>query len=493
MRILLVKPGIALPSVRGLARFWQLEPLELGYLAAAAPGHEYRVLDLRLSSERSFVTMLRRFRPDLVGITAYSHEAAAMKRLARAAKRRCPQTRVVVGGHHATVAPEDCNAEGVDWIVRGEGCLAFRALVEAMSRGQSPSGIAGLLSAGASFDPVAANCWPDYPDPARLPIPRRDLWNWRDYHCVWAGENPRPWQVLFPPVAMMRTSYGCRMKCSFCIVPTLSGGEHRVRPIDAVVEELTQIAAEHVYFADDESFLDESYAMELADAIERAKIHKRYFAWSRSTTILRSPEVIRRWRRIGLDAIFVGFESGSDEGLRAMKKGATVAANARAHALLRDLGVACHAAFMVHAEDGEEQFAQLRRCLEQMPPAQCSFTICTPSPGTADYEQARGRIWVDNPHALHDCMHPLTPTALPLRRFGELFGGLVRLAAKRNPLRLKHHPIRPWELIRAIRAEHLYARSLERMHRDFPRELWNWPGTTPAASRAEPPRIGTAQ
>ncbi len=50
MRILLVKPWPRLATIRGLQRFLLLEPLELGYLAAATPaGHTVRILDLRLS------------------------------------------------------------------------------------------------------------------------------------------------------------------------------------------------------------------------------------------------------------------------------------------------------------------------------------------------------------------------------------------------------------------------------------------------------------
>ena len=47
-KILLVKPHARLATILGLQRFMLLEPLEFGYLAAAVPGHDVRVLDLRL-------------------------------------------------------------------------------------------------------------------------------------------------------------------------------------------------------------------------------------------------------------------------------------------------------------------------------------------------------------------------------------------------------------------------------------------------------------
>ena len=480
MRILLVKPPPHLKTVLGLQRFQRLEPLEFGYLAAALPAeHEVRVLDLRLYRfpDYAFQRELARFRPDLVGFTAYSHESGTMKQLAAIVRRLLPKTRIVVGGHHATVAPADCNIPAIDYIVRGEGCAPFRALVAALDKGDEPEGGANLLFAGEQFDAETAKAWPHYPDPATIPIPRRDLWDSRHYYCVWVCENPRDWQVLFPRVAMARTSYGCKMTCSFCIVPFLSGSTHRPRLADIVAEDLARIETDHIYFADDENFIDEPFGFELAEALAKRGVKKRYFAWARATTILHYPELMRRWKEIGLDGVFVGFEFVTNTELKAVHKGGTVSHNERAHDTLRRLGIACHAAFMVRPEYGDTEFQRLRDYVNAMPPAQCSFTVCTPSPGTPDYEVARPAFWCGDAYDLHDCMHPLTPTALPLREFSAAFARQVCEAAHRNPLRVERHPIRPWELARVIAAEQRYNQAFRELYRDFPRELWDWPGS----------------
>ena len=49
--------------------------------------------------------------------------------------------------------------------------------------------------------------------------------------------------------------------------------------------------------------------------------------------------------------------------------------------------------------------------------------------------------------------------------------------AWRNPLRVERHPIRPWELARVIAAERHYNQAFRELYRDFPRELWDWPGS----------------
>jgi hypothetical protein len=248
-------------------------------------------------------------------------------------------------------------------------------------------------------------------------------------------------------------------------------GQHRPRPVEAVAEEIERAPGRHVYFCDDENFIDESFAAELADRLEARNVRKRYFAWTRSTTVLRSPELLKRWRAIGLDTAFLGFEFVSDAELRGARKGATVAANEKALDILRSYGIAVHAAFMIRPQWGEDDFHELESYVRGLPPVQCSFTVCTPSPGTPDYEAMRSDVWVDAPYDLHDCMHPLTPTKLPLRRFSECYARLVRRGTERTPMRVAAPLARPQDLARVLVAEARYRRAFRTIHRDYPRDL----------------------
>lgn len=485
MRILLVKPKARLRTVRGLEAFTILEPLEFGYLAAAvSPEHDVRVLDLRLERfpNRAFLRALRRVRPDLVGISGYSHEASMVKALARTVKTLAPKTPVIVGGHHATCDPEDLNIEPIDAIVRGEGCEAFRAIVKARGQREELADIPAVLVPGPDFDHDKAKGWPQYGDPSLLPTPRRDLVDYRSYRSVWTAEHMENWAPLFPPVSMVRASWGCRSRCTFCVVPFMADGKHFPNQAERVAEEIAQAPAQYIYFCDDENFIDADYAFELADALEARKVRKRYFVWTRSTTALRSPELLERWRSIGLDVAFVGFEFLSDEELRKTRKGATVAANEKALDVMKSMGIAVHAAFMIRPEWSEDQFRELDEYVRRMPPVECGFTVYTPSPGSPEYEESKADFWVDNPHDIHDCMHPLTPTALPLPRFGKLYADLARQGAARNPVRVQRPLTRPQDLLRVVRAERNYYKAFLKIHEDYPRELWESTTARPASS-----------
>jgi radical SAM superfamily enzyme YgiQ (UPF0313 family) len=469
MRILLVKPKPRLQTITKLQPIVLMEPLELGYVAAAVPpGHEVRVLDQRLSRwpERQFVRTLRAYQPDLVGLSGYTHEATKVKQLAKTTRSLRPQARIVVGGHHATVLPQDYNLDCFDAIVRGEGCAPFRAVVEAAANGSNFRGIEHVLVPGAGFDAAAVERMPQYPDLATLPRPRRDLWDPRPYQCIWPVEVHPPGKSIFPEVALVRTSFGCLMDCSFCMVPALSGRHHLTRPPEAVADELATLKQAHVYFCDDETFLNERHARRLAEVIRERGLKKRFFAWARSTSVNRHPELFRLWRAVGLDAVFLGFEAIRDADLARIAKHATVADNEQAHATLRALGIAVHAGFMVNAAFTREDFARLQQYAERMPPAQITCTVYTPSPGSEAWYAERTK-YVCHPFDLHDCMHPLTPTTLPLREFYRAFAKLSAIGSARNPLRTNRARFPLREVFRILLAARGYARALRRAWRDY--------------------------
>jgi len=469
MKILLVKPKPRLRTILKLQPIVLMEPLELGYVAAAVPpGHTIRVLDLRLSRqpESEFISVLQDYAPDLVGLSGYTHESSMVKALARTVRGRLPNARIVVGGHHATVMPQDYNLDCFDAIVRGEGCAPFRAVVEAVAQGMNLAGIDNVMVPGPEFSEQSASRMPRYPDLATLPVPRRDLWDPEPYRCIWPTETHPSGGSIFPQVALVRTSFGCLLECSFCMVPSLSGRRHMTRPVEQVADEIAGIAQEHIYFCDDETFLNERHARCLAEVIRARGVRKRFFGWARSTTVNRWPDLFRLWRSIGLDAVFLGFEAMRDTDLERISKHATVADNQRAHVTLRELGIAVHAGFMVNADFSREDFKELQDYVRAMPPAQITCTVYTPSPGSPAWHEERTR-YVCHPFDLHDCMHPLTPTAMPLKEFYREFAELSAIGSSRNPLRVKQARFPLRDVVRVVVATTGYARALRCAHRDF--------------------------
>src|SRR4030066_366154 len=132
MKILLIEPAKA-PLTLGGEDVFIYEPLALEYLAAGvATDHDVRILDLRL--EKDLQGVLRDFSPDIVGITSYTVHVNTVKSLFEGIKRWNPEVLTVVGGHHATMVPEDFLSPFIDLIVVGEGVFVFKEIITRFER-----------------------------------------------------------------------------------------------------------------------------------------------------------------------------------------------------------------------------------------------------------------------------------------------------------------------------------------------------------------------
>jgi radical SAM superfamily enzyme YgiQ (UPF0313 family) len=450
MKILLIQPAKA-PLTVGGEDIHVFEPLALEYLAAGvAADHDVRILDMRLEPDLGRV--LVEWAPDVVGITAYTVHAKTVRHLFDQAKAWNPSTLTVVGGHHATVAPQDFLSPSIDLIVRGEGVAAFQEIVERRERGAGFDGIAGV-----GFARDGALVMADYPpavDLDAIPQPRRDLT---------AQYRSRYFSEWMRPLASMRTSKGCPFRCSFCALWKLTGGRYLRRQPEPIVEELARIDEESVFFADDESLVDAARMKRLAQLIGDAGIRKRYFLYGRSDTITKHPDLLEMWRKVGLERVFVGLEFRSDEDLRYIGKGSTAEDNARAVKILHDLDIELYATLIVRPDFGREQFAALGRYCRELDLNFAGFAVLTPLPGTDLYEQVQDRLLTRDTD-YYDFFHTVLPTTLPLREFYEeyarLFTDAIPMARQLSLVR--RYPLR--QLVPAVRsARRMYGRI---------RELW---------------------
>ena len=66
----------------------------------------------------------------MVGITAYTVHVNTVRQLFAQIKDWNPQVLTVVGGHHATVAPQDFVSPAIDLIVMGRGRVSLPEIVE---------------------------------------------------------------------------------------------------------------------------------------------------------------------------------------------------------------------------------------------------------------------------------------------------------------------------------------------------------------------------
>lgn len=422
MNVLLIQPPSNNPLMDQVYLF---EPLALEYLGAGLKedGHVVRLHDARI--DPGYEAVVQEFRPDLVGLTGFTCHLNVLKEIARRVKTLLPGTRVVVGGHHATVAPHDFNTEIIDVVVIGEGVFTLRELIRAMELQGSLDSIAGLAIPGPE-GMIFTEPRP-YTDLNLLPMPDRGLA--KQYRQHYFSE----W---FKPLASVRTSLGCTARCTFCALWKITGGKYLRRDPEQVVTELLTVEEPNVFFCDDESMCDVKRMERLADLIAAAGIRKNYFLYGRVDTIVNHPDLFAKWARVGLAQVFVGMEDFSDERLAAMNKGTTTAQQRRAVQILNDLGVMMYASYMVDPAYTKEDFAALKAHVRRMKHNYATFTVMTPLPGTDLYDTCRNRMLTERPE-MFDMLHSLVPTTLPLQQFYE---ELANLYATAIPL---HRSLRP--------------------------------------------------
>ncbi|MBJ6725554.1 B12-binding domain-containing radical SAM protein [Geomesophilobacter sediminis] len=414
MKILLIQPYSSSPLMDQVYLF---EPLALEYLGAGAKldGHEVTLIDARI--DHDIDGAIKRCTPDVVGITGFTSHVNIVKEIARRAKELAPAAKVIVGGHHATVRPEDFNVPAIDLVVIGEGVFTLREVLAALSEGRELLSIRGLaIPAPGGMTCTAPR---EYTLLDELPVPDRTLT---------AGYRGNYFSEWFKPLASIRTSLGCTARCNFCALWAITGGRYLRREAESVVAELATIAEENVFFCDDESMCDTKRMDRLADLIEQAGIRKNYFLYARVDTIVRHPDLFAKWARIGLSQVFVGMEDFSDVRLEAMKKGVTVAQQEEATKILDRIGVMMYASFMVDPDYGKEDFLALKQYVRKLKLKYATFTVKTPLPGTELHESVKDRLLSETPE-LYDMLHALVPTRLPLPEFYEemaqLYAGAV--------------------------------------------------------------------
>jgi radical SAM superfamily enzyme YgiQ (UPF0313 family) len=435
MRVLLIEPAKS-PVTIGGEDVFLFEPLALEYVAAGIAGHhDVRILDMRI--ENSLDATLAEFEPDVVGVTAYTVHVKPVRRLCRQIKEWNPEVLTVVGGHHATVATDDFLSPDIDLVVRGEGVEPFRQIMARLERGRGFGAVPGVAvreNGRLVCGPEQANGELDH-----APLPMRSLTaRYRDsYYSEW-----------LKPLASMRTSKGCPFRCNFCAQWKTAKGRYLRRSVESVLEELSGIDEECVFFADDESLVDVSRMRTLAEQITASGLRKRLFLYGRSDTIARHPELLEAWRQAGLERVFVGLEFFRDNDLQYVGKGSSVEDNTRAVEVLNRLGIDIYASFIVRPEFDHDDFASLRRYIRRLDLDFASFAVLTPLPGTDLHDEVGDRLLTHDTD-FFDFIHTVLPTRLPLEEFFDELTGLYRWAVpqKRQLALLRKFPIGEWPAV----------------------------------------------
>jgi pyruvate-formate lyase-activating enzyme len=189
------------------------------------------------------------------------------------------------------------------------------------------------LYANQCSDFATAVEW-DAPPPARLPA--RDLLPPLDHYArlVVDGEQRLVGAVV--------STAGCAHRCRHCPVPVVFDGRVRRIDEDAVLDDITQLAAagaRHITFGDPDFLNAPPHARRIVAAMHERFPDVTFDCTVKVEHVLRHEELWPELAASGCLFVVSAFESVDDAVLRRLDKGHTTADAARAVTILRDAGI----------------------------------------------------------------------------------------------------------------------------------------------------------
>jgi hopanoid biosynthesis associated radical SAM protein HpnJ len=153
---------------------------------------------------------------------------------------------------------------------------------------------------------------------------------------------------LLNPYISFYTTRGCPAQCTFCLWPqTHSGHRWRLRSSTDIVNEC-RWALENFTGLKEIFFDDDTFNYQKARTIELcSKLKELKFTWSCTSRVTTDFDTLKAMKEAGCRLLIVGYESGDQQILKNIKKGATIDMARRFTANCKNLGLTIHGDFIV--------------------------------------------------------------------------------------------------------------------------------------------------
>ena len=338
----------------------RLTPLALATLAALTPPD----IDVGFSDDQIHpIDLNDGFQgADLVAISAMSKTAYRAYQIADACREK--GVKVVLGGIHPTVLPEEASAHA-DVVVVGEAEILWPRVIADFQ--------ANRLQRFYRQDGVV--------DMNHSPVPQRGIFKSHSRSYV--------------PLDVVQTTRGCPFDCDFCTVNPVFGSRFRMREIEKVVAEVQGLTRWGILFADDNVIGNVPYFQKLFTALEPLKLR---WIGEASLAGLDNEENLKILQKSGCKALFIGFESLSPQLKTIGKPQNNPARYGEVIRKLHDHGIIAYAAFIFGFDfDDPSVFERTVEFAIANKVILTQFAILTPYPGTRLYTrlQAEGRLLQD--------------------------------------------------------------------------------------------------
>lgn len=274
MKITFIQP--AMGKMHGdFVESWKMEPLAIATLASLTPRrHQVVFYDDR-------VEKIPYDEPtDLVAISVETYTARRAYQIAAQYKQR--GVRVVIGGYHATLVPDEVQ-QIADCTLIGEAESTWTNLLNDAERGELK-----MVYRGS----------------------RTSMHGLRPFREIFADKK-------YVPISLIESGRGCRFACDFCSVTAYYKKSYRYRPARDVAEEIERAGHKTIFLVDDNFSADFDRAKALLREIKPLGVR---WVCQASIKTAQDTELLKLMNESGCALILIGFESLCEDTLRKMKK-----------------------------------------------------------------------------------------------------------------------------------------------------------------------------
>ncbi len=356
-------------------------PLGLTYIAAVLRQNniEVKILDAAaLNLENAQIERyVGKFQPDVIGITASTNTIVLAYEIAEIVKK--PEIKVVVGGPHTSILPEQTLEEckSIDIAVKGEG----EYVILEIAQGKELSEIDGITYRKdneiiKNKDRVLIENLDE------LPFPARDLLPLDKYESV---------GIRRYPFATMITSRGCPYSCNFCVNYTVLGKRFRYRSVKNIMQEIDELV--NKYHIREIDIIDDNFTVipERAEKICDELIKRKYdLIWKLGNGIRAdrvNERLLMKMKKSGCYLVAFGIESGNEEILKGINKGESLQQIVQAIRWAKKYGMETEGFFILgNLGDNEKTMQQTIDFAKKLDLDIAQFQVFIPIPGSS-YEQ----------------------------------------------------------------------------------------------------------
>ena len=363
---------------------------------------------------------------DLVGITAKTLQIDRARWIAERAQAR--GAKVVIGGAHATLAPDEVQS-WADCVAVGEAYRTWPEMIEDFDQNNLQPRY--VNEEWANLDNLK-------------PISDRVLQQ--------IDENKHYWTPY------LEITRGCPRSCTFCTAIRVSGRVMRLRPVDQVVEEIQRRGIKRFFLTDDNFGLNFRLHPDYMEALFKALRKLPLHGWTcqAEQIVADFPDLLKLAREAHLDKFFIGFESANPENRRELggKAKGNIERYRQVIERVHDAGIGVVGLF-VFGFDGDppDIFRSTYDFIRSSGLDAVSITILTPYVGTPQRAtwMAQNRLIPGVPWSLYDTNHvTYYPKQMTPEQLARGYDWLARQLysypsiAYRGLRNLARHPARDW-------------------------------------------------